>query len=152
MKFYSEKLDAIFDTAEELKAAEKSTKKKSKQAAAEEVVKEKEIPTKKQLATEVEQAEEAVKTAYADYEAARARVEEMSKTYLESVNNILDPAKKAIKDAEQKRYDAIRRFNESYGAYQVTLTGSRAAEEMIKALDRLNTRTLNSLVGDWFWR
>lgn len=151
MKFYSEKLDKLFDSAEELQLAESaSTKKKSKKIVVEEPVVEKqpEVPTKKQLATAVEAADEAVKEAYANYETAKANAEELSKKYLAEVNAILEPAEKAVKQAEQKRYEAIRNFNNSYGAYQVTYTGARAADELVKAINSLNSKSFKDLF--WF--
>lgn len=148
MKFYSEKLEKLFDSEKELLEAEskKVSKKKSTMSATPEQT----APTKKQLANEVEAADESLKEAYANYESAKAKVEELSKKYLAEVNEILDPAQKAVKEAEQHRYEAIRKFNDSYGAYQVTYTGARAADEMMKAISNINTRA-NNLFRDMFW-
>lgn len=150
MKFYSEKLDEMFDTLEALEAAEKSTKKKKKAAVTEKDAEQPETTTRKQLANDVEAADEAVKAAYASYESAKAQAEELSKQYLAQIDAILEPAKKAIKDAEQKRYEAIKKFNDNFGAYQVTYTGARAAEEMIKAMNNINARA-NRMFRDMFW-
>lgn len=151
MKFYSEKLDQMFDSMEELQAAEapKTRKKKATVVANETPVAET-APSRKQLAAAVETAEEAVKEAYVNYESAKVKVEELSKKYLAEVNAILEPAQKAVKDAEKVRYEAIRKFNDSYGAYQVTYTGARAADEMMKAISYMNSRA-NSLLRDMFW-
>lgn len=151
MKFYSEKLDKLFDTPEELQAAE--TPKKKKRAATTEapVVDETAtVPTRKELATAVETADEKVRQAYADYETAKAKAEELSKKYLEEINALLDPAQKAVKEAERLRYEAIRNFNDSYGAYQVTYTGARAADEMMKAINNINARA-SKIFRDMFW-
>lgn len=156
MKFYSEKLDKLFETQEELIAAEHAaTNKKKKKAVvteeaptAEETVAQ--VPSKKQLAMDVEAADERVKEAYANYESAKSKVEELSKKYLAEVNEILEPAQKCVKDAEQSRYEAIRKFNDSYGAYQVTYTGARAADEMMKAISNINARA-NKMFRDMFW-
>ena len=157
MKFYSELLDRLFDSEEALKEEEskmnppkKSKKHEPASNVHKDVVKEQEVPTKKQLADAVEAADTAVKEAYAEYETAKVRVEELSKKYLAEVNAILDPAEKAVKDAEQKRYEAIKKFNDSYGAYQVTYTGSRAADEFIKAVSNMNFKN-NSILKDLFW-
>lgn len=150
MKYYSEKLDQVFDTPEALEDAEDAAmcscnkvdddfddKNLNKcDCKCKEEVK---APTKKQLAADVDAAEEKLKEAYAEYDVAKAQVEELSKTYLESVEAILTPAKEAVKSAEQARYDAIRRFNESFGAYQTVLTGDRAAKEMIRAINEINS-------------
>ena len=153
MKYYSEKLDKLFDSQEELLAAEASKARKKKATTIKEApatVVEEEMPSRKQLAAEVETADEKVKEAYVNYEAAKVKVQELSQKYLAEVNNILEPAKKAVKDAEKVRYEAIRRFNDSYGAYQVTYTGARAADEMMKAMSNINSRA-NSLLRDMFW-
>ena len=72
MKYYSEKLNELFDTPEALAEAEAAVKKKSsKKTKVEEVAPEEPcIPTKKQLAAEVDAADNAVKEAYANYESA----------------------------------------------------------------------------------
>lgn len=146
MKYYSEKLDKLFDSLEELQVAEKS-KSKRKTPVSEET--QPAIPSRKELAAAVESADAAVKDAYAQYESAKVKAEELSKKYLEEVNSIIDPAQKAVKDAEQKRYEAIRNFNNSYGAYQVTYNGARAAEEMMKAIRNINSKS--NFFRDFFW-
>lgn len=150
MKFYSEKLNKLFDTPEELQAAE--TLKKKKKAVAEQPIVDEAatVPTRKELASAVEAADERVKQAYADYETAKGKAEELSKKYLEEINALLDPAQKAVKEAERLRYEAIRNFNDSYGAYQVTYTGAKAADEMMKAISNINSRA-NKMFRDMFW-
>lgn len=150
MKYYSEKLDKMFDSIEALQEAEAVKVKKKKPEVSTEKLIEEQVPSKKQLAAEVETADEALKEAYANYESAKTKVEEISKKYLAEVNDILEPAQKAVKDAEKNRYEAIRRFNDSYGAYQVTYTGARAADEMMKAISNINSRA-NKLFRDMFW-
>lgn len=147
MKYYSEKLNKIFDTMEELCEAEGTKVPKKKKVVAEAKPA---APTRKELAAAVEAADEEVKRAYAQYESAKVKAQELSKKYLEEIDAILDPAQNAVKAAEQKRYEAIRQFNDSYGAYQVTYTGAKAADEMMKALSNINTRA-NSLFRDMFW-
>lgn len=153
MKYYSEKLRKLFDSEDALKEAESKKIKKKQSANMEDVPVEDtatETPSRKALATEVEAADEKVREAYSNYELAKCKVEELSKKYLEEVNAILEPAEQAVKDAETARYSAISRFNDAYGAYQVTYTGSRAAEEMLKALNGMNSRA-NNLFKELFW-
>lgn len=154
MKFYSEKLDKLFDSKEDLEAAEAAKVSKKKKTKAESTTVEQptseETPSRKQLAYEVELADESVKEAYANYESAKVKAEELSKKYLAEISEILDPAQKAVKDAEQARYEAIRKFNDSYGAYQVTYTGARAADEMMKAISNINSRA-TKIFRDMFW-
>lgn len=164
MKYYSEKLNEVFDTPEALEAAENAVKKSCKHKSCtktdvnnlnnkcdcKDASKNVEGPTKKQLAANVDEAEEKLKAAYAEYEVAKKQIEELSKTYLESVEAILTPAKEAVKKAEQERYAAIRKFNESFGAYQVTLTGDRAAKEMMRAINEMNSMQ-RKVFNNAFW-
>ena len=143
MKYFSEKLNELFDTQEALQEAEASSTKKKKKSSVKdsEPAVEPSVPTRKELASQVELADENLRKAYADYETAKVKAEELSKRYLEEVDAILDPARVAVQDAERARYDAIRKFNDSFGAYQVTYTGARAADELMKAMNNINTRT-----------
>ena len=83
-------------------------------------------------------------------EVAKKQIEELSKTYLESVEAILTPAKEAVKTAEKARYEAIRKFNDSFGAYQVTLTGDKAAKEMLRAMNEMNNMQ-RKVFNNAFW-
>ena len=152
MKYYSEKLDQMFDSIEDLTAAEasRSKKKKSAPSATCASANVENVPSRKELANAVEVADNQLKEAYANYESAKAKVEELSKKYLEEVDCILEPAKKTVKEAERARYEAIRKFNDTYGAYQVTYTGARAADEMMKAISNINGKA-RTLLRDMFW-
>lgn len=157
MKYYSETLNTLFDTQEELILAEAAQFEPEELEQPEEEAKEIEVApveetavTKKQLANAVEEADELVKEAYANYEAAKVKAEELSRAYLAEVDAIMEPAKQLVRDAEQARYEAIKKFNEVYGAYHVTYTGAKAADEMVKAMNRINRRA-NRLFGDLFW-
>ena len=158
MKYYSEKLDKVFDTSEALEEAESAVYtsnkvddnfKNEKLADTEKKDLDK-IPSKKQLAADVDDADAKVKDAYAEYEVAKKQIEELSKTYLESVDAILTPAKEAVKKAEEERYAAIRKFNTYYGAYQTVLTGDRAAKEMIRAINEINS-IQRKIWNNTFW-
>lgn len=158
MKYYSEKLDEVFDTPEALEEAESAictcnnvddNFKNEKLGDTEEKDLNK-VPSKKQLAADVDAADAKVKDAYAEYEVAKKQIEELSKTYLESVDAILTPAKEAVKKAEEERYAAIRKFNSYYGAYQTVLTGDRAAKEMIRAINEINS-IQRKIWNNTFW-
>ena len=154
MKYFSEKLNQVFDTPEQLQEAElnaaKATKAKDTKKKVEKDPSAPVAPTKKQLATDVEQAEEALKKAYAEYELAKKNAQQLSEDYLAAIDALLEPAKKAVKAAEQAKYDAISRFNAEYGPYQVVYTGSKAADELVKAMDRINSRS-RSIFDSLFW-
>lgn len=158
MKYYSEKLDKVFDTPEALEEAESAVctcnkvddNFKNEKLSDTEKKDLNKIPSKKQLAADVDDADAKVKDAYAEYEVAKKQIEELSKTYLESVDAILTPAKEAVKKAEEERYEAIRKFNNYYGAYQTVLTGDRAAKEMIRAINEINS-IQRKIWNNTFW-
>lgn len=137
MKFYSEVTKQLYDTQDQLVEAELKFNNQNvnkRMAKAEKLVKNEELPTKKQLAAEVEAAEQKVSEAKANMELAKQRAQELSKKYLEEIDAIIEPAKQQLKDAQKARYDAIQRFNEAYGAYTTTYTGARAADEFARAV------------------
>lgn len=107
-------------------------------------------PSKKELANKIEQADTTLKQAYADYKVAEQQVSELSKTYLEAVDALLNPAKQAIKDAEKAKYEAIKEFNNMYGVYQITVTGAKAADEFMRSMDKLAS-IHNSLFKTFGW-
>lgn len=158
MKYYSEKLDKVFDTPEALEEAESAIctcnnvddNFKNEKLGDTETKDLNKIPSKKQLAADVDEADAKVKDAHAEYEVAKKQIEELSKTYLESVDAILTPAKEAVKKAEEERYAAIRKFNSYYGAYQTVLTGDRAAKEMIRAINEINS-IQRKIWNNTFW-
>lgn len=153
MKYFSEITNEFYDDVEALTEAETAVTSASNSGKECEEEESKKVPkalSKKQLASNVENAEQVLKEAYANYEMAKQQVEEISKKYLEDVDAIMEPAKKAVTEAERAKYDAIRKFNESFGAYQTTYTGAKAAEELMKAINSLNAKTL-SLFRNNFW-
>ena len=150
MKYYSEKLNELFNSPEELEAAEKTVTSKKAKKKTVETAEQPKAPSRKELAAAVEAADELVKKCYADYDQAQLKVEELSKSYLAEIDKILGDAKKAVKDAERARYDAIRKFNDTYGAYQVTYTGDKAADELLKAIRSINS-TAHNIFRDSFW-
>ena len=84
MKFYSEKLDKLFDSPEALEAAELK-KTKSKTTEKTDNAEKLSTPTRKELADAVEAADEKLKEAYAHYETERIKAEEVSRKYLEEM-------------------------------------------------------------------
>lgn len=151
MKYFSDVTGKTYETVEELELDEASTLAEEEavpEEPVEEVVEEK--PTRKQLAAEVEAADEWVREANVNLEVANKKVEELYQEYLNRAEEIIGPAKKAVKEAHQAKYAAIERFNREFGAYQVTYTGARAADEVLRAMNELNTYTTNMLKR-MFW-
>ena len=164
MKYYSEILKEVFDTEKECQEAEaqylegyednpdcdcaeqcggcresKDCKKSD----------ENKTPSKKDLADRVQKCEEKVNEARALYSVAQEKVKELSKKYLEDIDDILNPAKKAVKDAEQEKYKALKEFNDAYGVYRVSYSGKKAAEEFDRAIKEFNNT--NRFFNDFFW-
>lgn len=171
MRYYSDLLDEFFETEEQCKTEE--AKHIEKMEAPEEPScegctegncsecdatktpevsgQEKKEPTKKDLADKVQACEEKLKEAREMYSIAEQKVSDLSKKYLDEVNSILDPAKKAVQDAEVAKYNAIKEFNDSYGVYRVSYTGAKAAEELRHSLERFeNTRKWFDDLLNWF--
>ena len=140
MKYYSEVTKQLYDSPEQLQQAEhnmignKSVKRMAKEEKSEE-----KAPTKKQLASEVEAAETKVNEAKANLELAKQKAQSISKAYLEEIDAIMEPAKQQLKDAQRARYEAIQKFNDTYGAYTTTYTGAKAADEFARAVADIST-------------
>ena len=147
MKYFSEVTKKLYDSPEALDAAEKLVAEKKVK---EEKKRVEEATSKKQLVAAIEKADAVVEDCKAQYELAKKKVEEISKKYLEDVDAIMEPAKKAVKDAEAERYECIRKFNELYGPYTRSYTGTKAANEFAKTLDDLN-RINSDFFKRLFW-
>lgn len=145
MKFMSDfkELDGkIFNSINECKDAESKILKEREALAEKERDKSK---LKKKLSGEVDRAEEALKKAYADYEAAKEQARKILEDSNKQMLDILNPAKKAVEDAELARTQAIKNFNKECGPYQKIYTGEAAQDE----LDRFN-KQFNNLFVDFF--
>lgn len=136
MKYYSEKLGKLFDTPEELK---------EKEAAAAKAETEKAI-TKARLAKNIEDADNALNSAYDALEIAKKKVEELQKEYDKKVDDILNPAIEEVKKCNEKKVNAIKTFNKVYGPYKTTYTGDRATREWCRT-----SNLFENLLRD-FWR
>lgn len=134
MRYYSDMTKQLYDTPEQLAEAEKAAGTQPVKRMAKAPQDEPQVPTKKELASAVEAAEAKVAEARANLELAKQKAEDMSKKFLEELDGILEPAKQQLKDAQQARYEAIRRFNDAYGVYTTSYTGARAADEFARSV------------------
>lgn len=147
MKFMSDFKELngrVFNSINECKDAESKVLKEREALAEKERDKSK---LKKKLSGEVDKAEEALKKAYADYEAAKEQARRILEESNQQMLDILNPAKKAVEDAELARTQAIKNFNKECGPYQKIYTGDAAQAE----LDRFN-KQFNDLFVDFFKR
>ena len=134
----------VFNSINECKDAESKVLKQREALAEKEKDKSK---LKKKLSGEVDKAEENLKKAYADYESAKERAREVLEESNKQMLDILNPAKKAVEDAELAKTQAIKNFNKECGPYQKIYTGEAAQAE----LDRFN-KQFNNLFVDFFKR
>lgn len=138
MKFYSEVTNQLYDTMEQLKEEESIflandvAQPEPEQPAQQE-------PTRKQLAAEVEAAENRVREAQANMEVAKQSAKELSQKYLQELDAIMNPAKEELKAAQEAHYTAVHKFNAAYGPYTTTYTGARAADEFARVLSSLSS-------------
>lgn len=147
MKFmsdYKELEGKVFNSINECKDAESKVLKEREALAEKEKDKSK---LKKKLSGEVDKAEENLKKAYSDYEAAKEKARKILEESNKQMEDILNPAKQAVKDAESARAEAIKNFNKECGVYQKIYTGEEAQAE----LDRFN-KQFNNLFVDFFKR
>lgn len=143
MKYYSEKLDEIFESEKELNDAESAILKKEAEEEKQLSLTKKE---KKELAKAVDEAEEKLNEAYSNYDVAREEASKIMAEAKEKCKEILEPAKTAIKEAERAKWDAIVAFNGKFGRYMKVYTGDEALREFKKANNWLDN-LFNSL---WF--
>ena len=114
MKFYSEKLNKLFDTPEALTIAEEEATNKQTEL------------TKKELSQAIEKADAALDEAYKNYDEVRNAAAKILDESNKQVEQMLKDAKKQITVAEQERSNAIVQFNKQFGTYKVNYTGDRA--------------------------
>ena len=84
-----------------------------------------------------------------EYEKSRDVAKKLLKESQDKANEILKPAKEAVRNAEKEKYDAIAKFNEQCGPYQVVYTGDRAVKEFERVEKRFND-AFEDLFGRFF--
>ena len=147
MKFMSDfkELEGkIFNSINECKDAEAKILKDREALAEKERDKSK---LRKKLSAEVDKAEENLKAAYKEYEAAKETVRKLLDESNKQMLEILTPAKEAVAKAEKEKTEAIKKFNAECGVYQKVYTGEEAQAE----LERFN-KNFNNLFVDFFKR
>lgn len=134
MKYWSELLQKPFDTEKECLQAEKEFKRKKAQ---EDATKSAISADKKFMAGKIEEADKKLKEANESYKLAKNKAAEILEKSNKEVETILEEAREVVRQAEKDRLEAVRAFNEKYGAYTTTLTGEKATEEFNKAISKL---------------
>ena len=158
MKYFSELTNKQYNTPEECLEAEREYKKEQKRlsdeiarAVAEKKAKEEALQaSKKELAKHIEEATKEVDEATAIYDAAKEKATSILNEANKKANDILSAASVKVKEAEQKRYEAIAAFNKKFGPYTTTLTGAQAANAYKKSLKSINETFAN--IWNNFWK
>ena len=139
MKYFSEKTKQCYDTAEECEKAENAYLVKVEE---ENKKVEEDKKLKKELVSDIEKAETEINLAYEELDKTKEEAAKILEESNKKVEDMLDAVRKKIAEAENKKADAIRAFNEKFGAYKVYYSGKRAEQEFNNALKWL----------DWLFR
>lgn len=131
MKYYSEVLNKVFDSEDEVISAEAEYADELKKQEENKKLVSKE---KKALAQEIEDADVALDKAYKVYEDAKQQVVEVKREADKKCQDIMKEAKKQLKDAQDVKFAKVQKFNDAYGPYSVSYTGDRALKEMNRHL------------------
>ncbi len=105
---------------------------------------------KKEMATAIQTAEDEVSAALTAYDKAKEETNKLIQEAKEKAKVILKEAEKKYDEAINKRYEAIKSFNEEFGAYTTTYTGKRALEEYDRATRKFN-RWFDSFFFPFIW-
>lgn len=137
MKYYSEKLDKLFEDAIELEKAEKvhDEKVKEAKAKAEEAAARKKAEAiaiskdKKILCDEIDAAQLKLKEAYKNLNVVKEEAAKKLEEAKQEFNSTIEPARQEVKHAQNNLQNAILRFNKKYGIYSKTYTTDDVLEE-----------------------
>ena len=149
MKFMSDfkELEGkIYNSIDECKDAEAGILKQREDLSNQEREKSK---LKKKLSAEIDKAEENLKIAYKEYDDAKEAARKILEESNNQMINILQPARDKVAAAEERKSEAIQKFNTECGVYQKVYTGAEAQAE----LERFNKNFRNIFVDffkNWF--
>lgn len=121
MKYYSEKLNKTFDTAEECRKAEldfdNAQLSKEMEEVAKDVEKKSKSKEKKELVKKIEAASESVKAAKDEYQKAREKAAKILEYSNREIEKLLNAAEDKVREAKKAEFEAIAEFNERFGPY-----------------------------------
>ena len=107
MKYYSEKLDRMFDTEDQLLEEEALFDKEQ----------ESEATLKENCKKAIKLAEELIKEAEIELEDAQNQVAQLQEEYDAKVDAIMEPARKKLQSCIEQRNNCIKNYNEKFGPY-----------------------------------
>lgn len=112
MKYYSEISKKLYESEEELKKDESEIQERT-------TVKE---TTKKELAKNIQKAEESYNLAVEHYNSALKEVQTLLKDTKEKVDEMLKEPLEEIKNTKADKFNALKDFNKQFGPYITTYT------------------------------
>lgn len=140
-----------YSTVEEcVKADEEFDKQQEQKALAETEKKNALSKKKKEMANAIQAAEDEVALSLTAYDKAKEEANKLVSEAKEKAKEVLKEAEKKYEEAIGKRYEAIKDFNEEFGAYTTVYTGNKALEEYNKAVRRMN-RWFDSFFSPFIW-
>jgi len=153
-KYYSEKLDKTYDSVEELEKAEKEKEEADKAIA-------NTNSRKKELASEIKNADVKIETAKKEYIDIRNKFEndfkELNSEYTKKLDilkkerdNALSEKAKDISKLANERYDALSKYYKEFGEYKIYLTDKEAEQERRKIINSLVSAFSVSNIWDMF--
>ena len=140
-----------YNTVEECsKADEEFDKQQEQKALIETEAKNALSKKKKEMATAIQDAEDEVSAALTAYDKAKEEANKLIAEAKEKAKTVLKEAETKYDEAINKRYEAIKDFNNEFGAYTTTYTGKRAREEYDRAMRKIN-RWFDSFFFPFVW-
>lgn len=95
---------------------------------------------KKELSEIIKAADQELSNAHANLDKANEEVEKLKEEYKEKIKAILVPANKAVRQAEENKFNALMNFNREFGPYEIKCTGEDALaqyQRMVKDMRRI---------------
>lgn len=131
MKYYNTNTKECYGTPEECEEANKAYLVKVEEENKKVEADKKE---KKELAANIETADKELQSAYDEFEKVKAKAAKILEDSNKQVEDMLESARKNIKEAENHKCECIKKFNEKFGTYKVYYSGERAEQEFNNAL------------------
>lgn len=152
MKYFSEVLNRTFDTPEECDKAERE----AAEAEAERVKEEEKSKSlvskkKKELVSQIADADKTVEKASKEYDDAYAEAKQIIKDANDKAAEILKAAARKKADACEQRMLRIKEFNEEFGPYTTTYVGDRAQEEYNRIMKKMRDTFRGIPFFDWIF-
>ena len=140
----------VYETVEECMKADKAFD--EAEAAKEKALTEKKNAVslrKKEKATAIQKAEDALNLASTELDRTREDAKKLVEEAQEKARAMIKEASAKYRAASEERYKAISDFNKEFGTYTTTYTGQKALEEYNRAIRHFDD-FFDSLFSVWF--